>query len=111
MAGARVRPASSVRRQSASPAPTTIPLSRPAPDTPQSLVKKYTRHSLADVRGPITVVTSKSRRVTFIECPSGDLCAAIDLAKVADLVMLTVDGSFGFEMETFEYLNILQVSA
>ena len=75
----------------------------------QSLVKKYTRHSLSDVRGPITVVTSKSRRVTFFECPN-DLNAMIDLAKIADLVMLTVDGSFGFEMETFEFLNILQVS-
>jgi ribosome biogenesis protein BMS1 len=93
-------------------APLTRPCVRHSPAAPpplQSLVKKYTRHSLADVRGPITVVTSKTRRVTFIECPSGDLCAAIDLAKVADLVMLTVDGSFGFEMETFEYLNILQV--
>ena len=31
-------------------------------------------------------------------------------AKVADLVLLMVDGSFGFEMETFEFLNMLQVS-
>ena len=75
----------------------------------QSLVKRYTRHNLTDVRGPITVVTSKARRVTFFECPC-DLSAMIDLAKIADLVMLTVDGSFGFEMETFEFLNVLQVS-
>ena len=34
----------------------------------------------------------------------------IDAAKFADLVLLLVDGSFGFEMETFEFLNILQVS-
>lgn len=32
-----------------------------------------------------------------------------DLAKIADLVLLMIDGSFGFEMETFEFLNILQV--
>ena len=32
----------------------------------------------------------------------------IDIAKVADLVLLMIDGSFGFEMETFEFLNILQ---
>lgn len=30
-------------------------------------------------------------------------------AKYADLVLLLIDGGFGFEMETFEYLNILQV--
>ena len=29
--------------------------------------------------------------------------------QVADLVLLLVDASFGFEMETFEFLNILQV--
>ena len=32
----------------------------------------------------------------------------IDLGKIADLVLLLVDGSFGFEMETFEFLNVLQ---
>ena len=35
----------------------------------------------------------------------------IDAAKYADLVLLLVDGSYGFEMETFEFLNILQVGA
>lgn len=33
----------------------------------------------------------------------------IDLAKVADLVLLMIDASFGFEMEIFEFLNICQV--
>jgi ribosome biogenesis protein BMS1 len=32
-----------------------------------------------------------------------------DLAKTADLVLLLVDASFGFEMETFEFLNVLKV--
>ena len=31
------------------------------------------------------------------------------MIQVADLVLLLVDASFGFEMETFEFLNILQV--
>lgn len=34
----------------------------------------------------------------------------IDLAKVADLVLLLTDASFGFEMEIFEFLNICQAS-
>ena len=34
----------------------------------------------------------------------------IDAAKYADLVLLLIDGAYGFEMETFEFLNILQVS-
>ena len=75
----------------------------------QSLVKKFTKHTLSDLHGPVTVVTSKSRRVTFFECPN-DLNAMIDLAKIADLALLMVDGAYGFEMETFEFLNILQVS-
>ena len=37
------------------------------------LVKHYTRQNLADVRGPITVVAGRKRRITLIECPS-DLC-------------------------------------
>lgn len=32
----------------------------------------------------------------------------IDTAKIADLVLMTVDASYGFEMETFEFLSILQ---
>jgi len=74
----------------------------------RSLVKRYARHNLSEITGPVTVVTGQQRRVTFFECPSDDLPAMIDLAKIADLVLLTVDGSFGFEMETFEFLNILQ---
>ena len=31
----------------------------------------------------------------------------IDIAKIADLTLLLIDASFGFEMETMEYLNIL----
>lgn len=34
--------------------------------------------------------------------------AMIDVAKTADLVLMLVDASFGFEMETFEFLNILK---
>lgn len=74
----------------------------------RDLVKHYTRHTLTHIRGPVTVVTGKKRRISLFECPS-DLSAMIDLAKVADLVLLLVDASFGFEMETFEFLNILQV--
>ena len=33
----------------------------------------------------------------------------IDCAKVADLVLLLIDASFGFEMEQFEFLNVCQV--
>lgn len=31
-----------------------------------------------------------------------------DVAKTADLVLLLIDGAFGFEMETFEFLNVAQ---
>lgn len=44
----------------------------------------------------------------FVEVPN-DMCAMIDIAKVADLVLLLIDAKFGFEMETFEFLNIMQV--
>ncbi|GAA93772.1 uncharacterized protein L969DRAFT_92309 [Mixia osmundae IAM 14324] len=72
----------------------------------RSLVRRYTKTTLSDIRGPVTVVTGKARRLTLVECPN-DLGAIIDISKVADLVLLLIDGSFGFEMETFEALSAL----
>ncbi|CAG9466424.1 unnamed protein product [Pedinophyceae sp. YPF-701] len=71
------------------------------------LIKHYTKQSVPEILGPITVVSGKQRRLTFVECPQG-MAAMMDAAKYADLVLLVVDGSFGFEMETFEMLNLLQ---
>ena len=74
----------------------------------RSLVKHYTRHALNEIKGPLTLVTGKKRRIQIMEVKN-DLNDMVDAAKVADLVLLLVDGSFGFEMETFEFLNVLQV--
>jgi ribosome biogenesis protein BMS1 len=34
----------------------------------------------------------------------------IDVAKIADIVLLMIDGNYGFEMETMEFLNVLSAS-
>ncbi|XP_035907903.1 ribosome biogenesis protein BMS1 homolog [Anopheles stephensi] len=73
-----------------------------------NLIKNFTKTNVTKVNGPITVVTSKKRRITLIEC-NNDINSMIDVAKCADLVLLLVDASFGFEMEIFEFLNICQV--
>ncbi|OBA21322.1 DUF663-domain-containing protein [Metschnikowia bicuspidata var. bicuspidata NRRL YB-4993] len=73
----------------------------------KSLVKRLTKTSLSEVKGPITVVSGKRRRLTFIEVKN-DLNSMIDAAKIADLVLLLVDGNFGLEMETMEFLNVAQ---
>jgi ribosome biogenesis protein BMS1 len=73
----------------------------------RSLVKLYTNHNLTTITGPITVVTGKKKRITLLECPN-DPASMLDCAKIADLVLLCVDAKFGFEMETFEFLNVLQ---
>ncbi|XP_064633506.1 ribosome biogenesis protein BMS1 homolog [Lineus longissimus] len=72
------------------------------------LIKSFTKTKLSNIQGPVTIVSGKKRRITFIEC-NNDINAMIDIAKIADLVLLLVDASFGFEMETFEFLNICQV--
>ncbi|OXB68053.1 hypothetical protein ASZ78_003294 [Callipepla squamata] len=72
------------------------------------LIKNFTRQKLVEIRGPVTIVSGKKRRLTIIECGC-DVNTMIDLAKVADLVLMLIDASFGFEMETFEFLNICQV--
>ncbi|OLY83424.1 Ribosome biogenesis protein bms1, partial [Smittium mucronatum] len=73
----------------------------------KSLVRRYAKHTLSEINGPVTVVSGKKQRITFIEAVN-DMNCLIDIGKIADLVLLTVDASFGFEMETFEFLNILQ---
>ena len=73
----------------------------------KSLVRRYTKQTISEPRGPITVVTSKRRRLTFVECPSDSLASSIDVAKVVDIVLLMIDGNFGFEMETMEFLSVL----
>ncbi|KAL8319770.1 hypothetical protein RB597_006505 [Gaeumannomyces tritici] len=72
----------------------------------KSLVRRYAKETISDPQGPITVVTSKKQRLTFLECPN-ELEAMVDIAKVADIVLLMIDGNYGFEMETMEFLNVL----
>ncbi|KAK8217273.1 Glycoside hydrolase 2 (Mannanase, beta-galactosidase) [Zalaria obscura] len=76
----------------------------------KSLIRRYTKQTLSSPSGPITVVTSKRRRLTFIETPADSLAAMIDIAKVVDIVLLMIDGNYGFEMETMEFLNVLSSS-
>ena len=63
----------------------------------RSLVRRYTKHTLSEVKGPITLVSGKQRRLTLLEC-NNDLNSMIDIGKIADLVLLMIDASFGFEM-------------
>jgi ribosome biogenesis protein BMS1 len=44
-----------------------------------------------------------------VQCHFCFLCRLSHASVVADLVLLLIDAAFGFEMETFEFLNILQV--
>ncbi|RZC92040.1 hypothetical protein C5167_027929 [Papaver somniferum] len=76
----------------------------------KSLVNYFNKeqHIINDIGGPITVITGKRTRLQFVECPD-DINAMIDAAKYADAVLLLVDASYGFEAETFEFLNLLQV--
>ncbi|CAH2233672.1 jg10638 [Pararge aegeria aegeria] len=73
-----------------------------------NLIKSFIKTNVTSTNGPITIVTSKKRRITLIEC-NNDINSMIDIAKCADLVLLLCDASFGFEMEIFEFLNICQV--
>ncbi|KAK6462239.1 hypothetical protein DFJ63DRAFT_151336 [Scheffersomyces coipomensis] len=73
----------------------------------KSLVRRLAKTTLTEIKGPITVVSGKRRRLTFLEV-GNDLNSMIDAAKIADLVLLLVDGNYGLEMETMEFLNIAQ---
>ena len=75
----------------------------------KSLVKSITTQKIENVLGPVTILTpgAKKRRITFIEAPN-DLNSMIDLAKICDIALCLVDIEFGFDMSTFEFLNIAQ---
>eukprot|EP00518_Triparma_eleuthera_P016211 CAMPEP_0197555812 /NCGR_PEP_ID=MMETSP1320-20131121/13979_1 /TAXON_ID=91990 /ORGANISM="Bolidomonas sp., Strain RCC2347" /LENGTH=313 /DNA_ID=CAMNT_0043116861 /DNA_START=32 /DNA_END=970 /DNA_ORIENTATION=- len=72
----------------------------------RTLALAHTNRSVTPC-GPMTLHLSKTRRATFIECPAS-VSGAIDLSKVGDLNVLVVNAQRGLEMETFEYLNLLQ---
>lgn len=74
----------------------------------RNLVKHYSKRNIPTVTGPITLVAGRKKRLTFLEV-GPDLPSMIDAAKIADLVLLVIDASYGFEMETFEFLNIAAV--
>ncbi len=72
----------------------------------KSLVYHYTRQRVTSVKGTITLRTNRNQRITFLECPT-NMQAMVDVAKIADLALLLIDASIGFEMETFEFLCLL----
>ena len=74
----------------------------------KSLVKHYTKINIKDPKGPITIRTSRKQRITLLEC-SNSISQMADLAKIPDIVLTMVDSSLGFEMQTFEFLSILQI--
>ncbi|KAI3888985.1 hypothetical protein MKX03_014033 [Papaver bracteatum] len=77
----------------------------------RSLVENYTKENLNNVlymQGPITIISGEQRRIQFVECPNS-VNGMLDAAKYADAVILLIDTSIGFEMETFEFVNILRV--
>lgn len=73
----------------------------------KSLVQHFTKQKIHDVRGTITLRTNKNHRITLYECPT-EMQAMIDLAKICDLALILIDASIGFEMESFEFLSLLQ---
>lgn len=47
------------------------------------------RQTISNIQGPVTIVSGKKRRITFIEC-SNDINMMVDVAKIADLVRMPV---------------------
>ncbi|KAI3888707.1 hypothetical protein MKX03_012896 [Papaver bracteatum] len=75
----------------------------------KSLVSFYTRGNHCHMAGgPIRILAGGKRRIQFVECPN-NVNGMIDAAKYADAVIFVVDAGYGFEMETFEFLELLNV--
>ncbi|RZC63059.1 hypothetical protein C5167_024798 [Papaver somniferum] len=76
----------------------------------KSIFKYITRMEYKDdTRGPINFITEGyHRRLQFVECPD-DMNAMIDASKYADLVLLLVDASYGFEAAVHSFSNVMGV--
>ncbi|CDS41864.1 ribosome biolocus tagsis protein BMS1 [Echinococcus multilocularis] len=74
----------------------------------RGLIRHFGRQLVPNITGPITVVVGKKFRLTLIECDC-NINSMIDVAKIADLVLLVVNVSKGLEMYHFEFINMLQV--
>ncbi|MCL7038252.1 hypothetical protein MKW94_005080, partial [Papaver nudicaule] len=75
----------------------------------KSLVEHYTKENFnVYMQGPVTIISGEQRRIQFVECPN-NVNGMLDAAKYADAVILLIDTYIGFEMETFEFVNILRV--
>ncbi|KAI5171348.1 ribosome biogenesis protein BMS1 [Nematocida sp. LUAm3] len=72
-----------------------------------SLIRKYTKQRIDEISGIVTLMASKTKRLSFYECPN-DLISMVDASKVADLLILVVDATVGIEIEAFEMLNLLK---
>ncbi|MCL7050844.1 hypothetical protein MKW94_023047, partial [Papaver nudicaule] len=72
------------------------------------LVKHYTHNTPTDITNPITIIADGQRRIQFVECPN-NVNGMIDAAKYADAVIFLIDSSYEFEVETFEFLDLLKV--
>lgn len=57
--------------------------------------------------GPVTIRVSQKQRITLLEC-SNEMSEISDLCKIPDVILMTVDASLGFEMQTFEALTVMQ---
>ncbi|XP_015790654.1 ribosome biogenesis protein bms1 [Tetranychus urticae] len=100
-----------VERTPVEPPPTVVSLIGPAgvgkTTLIRNLVKHITNRNIKEIKGPITVATKK-KRITFIESNSS-INNIIDIVKISDISLLLIDASFGFELETFEFLNVCSV--
>ena len=72
----------------------------------KSLVKKFTKQSLEQVTGPITLTVSREKRITLFECKD-DIHQYVDTSKVSDMVIFVINATVGLECETLEYLSLL----
>ncbi|KAI3897520.1 hypothetical protein MKX03_015636, partial [Papaver bracteatum] len=71
------------------------------------LIKSLAKHYSGSDEVVVHLLGNR-RRIQFVECPN-NVNGMIDAAKYADAVIFLIDARYGFEMETFEFLNILRV--
>ncbi|ADM11642.1 GTP-binding protein [Encephalitozoon intestinalis ATCC 50506] len=72
----------------------------------RSMVKYFTHQLLDRPRGPVTLSSSKTKRITLFESRV-DIHQFVDVSKISDLVIFTINSMAGLEMETFEFLTLL----
>mmetsp|Transcript_38973 Transcript_38973/g.79785 ORF Transcript_38973/g.79785 Transcript_38973/m.79785 type:complete len:310 (+) Transcript_38973:52-981(+) len=74
-----------------------------------SLLFFFGKFGQVSYNSPVTVFTEEEAPIVLLEGHS-DILSAVNLSKASEIVILVIDGFFGLELETFEFITLSKMN-